>query len=414
MTGVHYEVIEDGGVCTPAGFKAASVTAGLKKSGKADMGLIACDVPTRFAAAFTQNSFAAPPVLYCREICREQARIRALVMNSGNANACTGRQGFLNTKMMATRTADLLEVEQSEVMVFSTGRIGVPLPMDIINSGIDKLADGLSDDANWEIAEAIMTTDTVPKSIAIELDIDGEKIRIGGIAKGAGMIAPQMKVEREKHATMFCFITTDARVDDGVLADTLDASLNRSFNRITVDGDTSTNDSFVVMSSELANNPPIRKGSIEAEQFQQAFDFVAGELAKWLVKDGEGVTKFVEVSVCGAQSDSDAEKAARAIGDSLLCKTAWFGADPNWGRILDAAGYAGIDIDPDRVSLRYQDIVVVRNGLDAGETEEDLAKLMKADEFRIELDLGLGTGEFTIWTCDLSYDYVKVNADYHT
>jgi glutamate N-acetyltransferase/amino-acid N-acetyltransferase len=375
--------------------------------------VLACSVPARFAGAFTQNAFAAAPVIHCREICATQDRIRALAINSGNANACTGPQGLRDTKRMADITADALNVKDSQVMVFSTGRIGVQLPMDKVEKGLQDACSDLSSDASMTLAEAIMTTDTVPKSFAISVDINGFPVTIGGTSKGAGMIEPKMRMA-EKQATMFSFITTDAVLDDGLLESTLNQSLTESFNRITIDGDTSTNDSFVAMSSELAGNMPIRRGTMEEEKFVSAFNMVAAHLAKLLVLDGEGVTRFVEVKVTGAHDDAEAETCARAIGNSLLCKTAWFGADPNWGRILDAAGYSGVDVDPSQVALYYEDVPVVKNGTDAGKSEKELAEIVQRDEFHMELNLGVGQGEFTVWTCDLSYEYVKINADYHT
>ena len=410
---INFDKIDEGGICSPLGFLAGIASAGIKASGNPDVAVLFCSAPARFSGAFTQNVFAAAPVVLCRDRCATQARIRALAVNSGNANACTGNQGLRDATRMASITADELDVAPTETMIFSTGRIGVDLPMDKVEKGLKRACANLSADNGTAFAEAIMTTDTVAKSIAVTLDVDGHKVTIGGTAKGSGMIAPKMKMAK-KQATMFCFITTDAVLSDDVLDTTLERSLDKSFNRVTIDGDVSTNDSFVAMSSGLAGNPAIRAETLEAEKFMAAFDYVAATLAKMLVLDGEGATRFVEVLVSGAKSDADAEKCARTIGESLLCKTAWFGADPNWGRVLDAAGYSGIDIDPTQVALYYEGVPVVANGIDTGKSEDELTKLMKRDEFHVELGLGLGNGEFTIWTCDLSYEYVKINADYHT
>lgn len=407
------EFIEDGGVCSPVGFRAAGVIAGLKRNKRRDLGLIVSDVPANFAAAFTSNRICASSVEYGRDLARRAEHVRAIVINSGNANACTGRQGTSDTVRMAQQVAECLDLVPDEVFVSSTGRIGVPMPMDKILAGIMTAAEGLHDGASGELAEAIMTTDTVPKHCAARIDIDGTPVTIGGVTKGAGMIAPRL-VPSERHATMLAYMTTDAVLDEGVLAQCLDESLDASFNRITIDGDMSTNDTFIVMANGLAENSPIRAGSFEAECFQTAFNKVAGELARQMVMDGEGVTRFVELRIGGARNRAEARKCAEAIANSLLCKTAWFGADPNWGRILAAAGYAGVEVNPQRISLDYNDLPIVRGGMDAGTPEEKQTQAIDQREFSIDLNLGVGDGEFTMWTNDLSYEYVKINADYHT
>ena len=288
------------------------------------------------------------------------------------------------------------------------------MPMDKVLAGIMLAAQELSVDGGAAAARAIMTTDTVPKHGA-------RPIRAGGQddhyrrhdPRGAGMIAPQL-VPAEKHATMLAYLTTDAALEPGLLQACLTASLDASFNRINIDGDTSTNDTFIALANGAADNTPIRADSFEAERFQQAFDTVAGELARQMVLDGEGVTRFVELHVSGARSRDEARRCARAIADSLLVKTAWFGADPNWGRILCAAGYCGVHLNPGSVRLDYQGVPVVRNGMDAGTPEPELVKAIDRREFRVDLDLGAGAGDYTMWTNDLSYEYVKINADYHT
>ncbi len=415
MIGHEIKAIENGGVCTPAGFMAAGVKAGLKASGNPDLAVLLCTRPAPFAAAFTQNAFAAAPVHYSRRLAAEVDTIRACVINAGNANCCTGRQGVTDAGNMAGEVADCLGLSPDEVLVFSTGRIGVMLPMDKVTEGIRMACEVLSVDGGEAAANAIMTTDTVPKSLAVEIHIDGVPIHVGGMAKGVGMIDPNLApVERGKHATMLAFITTDAKLAPGLLDTTLAGSLDHSFNRVTVDGDTSTNDSFIAMASNLADIPAIRPGTVEAELFQRAFDHVAGELAKWLVKDGEGATRFVELRVTGARTPEDAKRCAKTIANSLLCKTAWFGADPNYGRILDAAGYSGVTIEPTEVSLYFEGEPVVRGGAPVDRPEEELAQAVDVKELHIDLDLGLGDCEFTCWTCDLSYEYVKINAEYHT
>ncbi|MCH2174696.1 MAG: bifunctional glutamate N-acetyltransferase/amino-acid acetyltransferase ArgJ [Lentisphaeria bacterium] len=411
---VKYELIEGGGVCSPKGFQASGATAGIKHSGNSDMSLIYSQTPAKFAGAYTQNRFAAPPVLYSRELSSRVDHIHACITNSGNANAVTGHQGYLDAVQMANKTAEALDIEQDEVLVFSTGRIGVPLPMDKINSAIPLLVQNLSDVANKHTAEGIMTTDTEPKYMAIKVNIAGQDICIGGMAKGVGMLAPNMKTAKKKEATMLTYVTTDAAFADGVLEDVLEQSLDVSFNAITVDGDTSTNDSFVILANGEAANEPISKGSLAADQFQEAFDYLCGELAKWLITDGEGANRLVEFLVSGADTKANAQTCAKAIANSLLCKTAWFGGDPNWGRILDVAGYCGVDFDPAKVSLYFRDTAVVKGGLPVGYSDEELEPLVEGDLLSFELNLGMGQEEYRVWTCDLSYEYVKINAEYRT
>jgi glutamate N-acetyltransferase/amino-acid N-acetyltransferase len=410
-----YTIIDNGSVTTPAGFQAAGVKAGLKRSGALDMALIVSECPAAAAAAFTSNKFAAPPVLYDEERIAAGTPIRAIIVNSGNANACTGAQGLRDVHTTAEKVAELLAIQPAEVLVSSTGRIGVPMPMPTILAGVEAAAKALSEDGGLDAASAIMTTDTVRKSLAVSLEIGGRTVHIGGMTKGAGMIAPKLiRPANRKEATMLAYVTTDAAVDPGFLDACLGQSLDESFNRITIDGDTSTNDTFVVLANGRAGNPPLTAESPEAPQFIAAFNHLVGRLAKEMVLDGEGVTRFVELKVCGARNDEEARTCAETIANSALCKTAWFGADPNWGRILDAAGYAGVELNPEMVNLDYEGLPVVRGGMDAGTPEAELVKAIDRREFRIDLELGVGTGEFTIWTCDLTYEYVKINADYHT
>lgn len=407
------EIIENGNVTTPQGYRAATVTAGIKASGKPDMTLIVSDAPARFAAAFTANTMAAPPVHYCRKLCRRSDRLRAIIVNSGNANACTGRRGFQDAQHTCQQVADSLGIDLDEVFVASTGRIGQRLPMEKIQAAIPRLCEGLDPEGGAAAATAIMTTDTVPKTVAARVEIDGVPVVVGGMAKGAGMIAPKL-MPPEPHATMLAFVTSDAALEEGVIGDCLARTLPRSFNRITVDGDMSTNDTLVLTANGTAGNTPIRAGTVEADLFQRAVDEVTAHLARAMVLDGEGATKFVTVRVTGARQEVDADAVARAIANSLLCKTAWFGEDPNWGRIVDAAGYAGIELNPEVISLYYDDLAAVRAGMDAGTPEAELAAILKQPGFTVNLDLGLGDAEATIWTCDLSYDYVKINAEYTT
>ena len=407
------QVLENGSVTTPLGFTASGITAGLKKSGQPDMALLHCSQPATAAAAFTSNVFAAAPVQWDRQILAESESVRAIVINSGNANACTGERGLLDTQQMAAKAAELLKIKTCEVLVSSTGRIGVPMPMAIILPGIERAVQALSSDGGLDAAQAIMTTDTEAKHLAVSLEIGGQTVHIGGMAKGSGMIAPQMR-PCPPQATMLAYLTTDAVIEASALNACLADSLDHSFNRIIVDGDTSTNDSFVALASNLAGNPIIKKDSEDYQKFCLAFRHVAAALARHMVYDGEGVTHFVELQVLGTESDAQARRVAEAIARSPLCKTAWFGGDPNWGRILAAAGYSGVEFNPDEVDLDYGYVPVVRGGQDAGSSEDEQVQALRERDIEIRLKLGKGQGAFTIWTCDLSYEYVKINADYHT
>jgi len=403
----------EGAITAPRGYRAAGVAAGFKKSGAPDLALIVSDRPAMAAGAFTKNVFAAAPVRYDRRILAAGQPVQAVLVNSGNANACTGAQGDRDVNLSAAYTAKTLDLAPEQVLISSTGRIGVPLPMDRIRKGIDLAAKALSEDGGLDAAQAIMTTDTRPKHIAVELPIGGQTVRIGGITKGAGMIAPALRL-CPAEATMLSYISTDAAIQREALEAAVSEAIELSFNRITVDGDMSTNDTLVVMANAAAENAVIVTNTPAYEAFRQALIDVLAHLAREMVLDGEGVTRFVELTVRGALSDADARTCAEAIANSVLCKTAWFGADPNWGRILCAAGYSGIQIDPDAVSLTYGNVPIVRNGVDAGSPVEAQIQAIDRREFGIELDLGLGDGAFTVWTCDLTYEYVKINADYHT
>jgi glutamate N-acetyltransferase/amino-acid N-acetyltransferase len=410
---VNVEFVENGSVTTPAGYRASGIAAGLKRSGAADCALLVSDTPAVASAAFTANRFAAAPVTYDKAVLQSANTVRAVFINSGNANACTGNQGMADVHETARHVAQLLNIRVGQVLISSTGRIGVPMPMAKLLKGVEAAVAALSPAGGNDAAQAIMTTDTCPKSVAVRLQIEGHTVHIGGMTKGAGMIAPKL-VPHRPEATMLAYLTTDAAVTPDFLDACLHNSLDRSFNRITVDGDTSTNDTFIAMANGAAGNRPLDAQHPQAAEFANAFAQVAGRLAREMILDGEGVTRFVELKVSGALNREEARKCAEAIANSLLCKTAWFGADPNWGRILAAAGYAGVELEPGNVSLDYDGVPIVRHGADAGTPESEQAAAISKREFRIDLDLGVGDGEFTVWTCDLSYDYVKINADYHT
>ncbi len=409
---VCFDFVENGGVCSPAGFKAAGVVAGFKKSKAPDFAMIVSECDCNAAGTFTSNLFPAAPVRLCRERIRSGAKIRAVVVNSGVANACTGEEGYENACTAARETAALLKVAEENVLVSSTGRIGVQLNMATLRKGLKMSVKALSPKGGTEAAKAIMTTDTRVKQIAVTFFCGRKKVTIGGMTKGAGMIAPHMLVCRP-HATMLCYLTTDADVSRDDLTRFLAGAVDESFNRITVDNDMSTNDTCLLLANG-ASGVKVAPGTEEAEKFAEALRMVTQHLAKAMVLDGEGVTKFVSVEVRGAASEQDAKLCSKAVADSMLCKTAWFGEDPNWGRVLAAAGYSGAKFSPENVSLDYDEMPVVRHGMDAGTPEKELCKVMKRREFRIVLDLGEGVCRDFRWTSDLSHDYVTINADYHT
>jgi glutamate N-acetyltransferase/amino-acid N-acetyltransferase len=404
-------VVAEGHVCSPQGFRAAGVGAGLKASGKPDMALLVSDRPAAAAGMFTTCRFAAAPVRQCQARLAAGRPMRAVIVNSGNANACTGTPGERDALRMAELTAAALGIQPEEVFVSSTGRIGVPMPMDKVGRGIAAAAAALSADHGPAAARAIMTTDTRPKTGAVRLAIAGRDVVLGGMTKGAGMIAPRLA---PPHATMLAYLTTDAAVAPAFLQECLAGAVAETFNCITIDGDTSTNDTVLLLANGLAGNPPLTASSPEAPAFRAALHALCAHLAREIVRDGEGVTRFVTVQVDHAATAEDARRIARAVAESLLCKTAWFGGDPNWGRVLAAAGRAGVDFDPAIVDLAYDDLPVVRQGGDAGTPEADLAAIVAKPEFTVRLDLHAGDHGGHFWTNDISYEYVKINADYRT
>ena len=406
-----FKWIENGSVTSTPGFKACGVTAGLKKSGKPDMALIASDKPANVAGVFTSCVFAAAPVQVSRKHVRNTAQASAFIINSGNANACTGASGLANAEKMCAMTAAKLNIAPEAVLVSSTGRIGVQMPMDIIEKGINMAAGSLSADGGNQAAEAIMTTDTVPKACALTVELSGGTVTIGAICKGVGMIDPQMVTA--PHATMICCITTDAACSNDLLEKMLAGNADNSFNRITVDGDMSTNDTCVIFANGVSG-VDLDSSADDAEKFRAALLAVMQNLARKQVMDGEGATKFVEIKIEGAPDNASAKLCAEAIANSLLCKTAWFGCDPNWGRLVAALGYSGASFDPDKVDLFYNTKAVVLNGGDAGTPESELAEILKNREFTVKVHLNQGDGEYWVWTSDVSYDDVKINAEYHT
>ena len=406
--------IENGSITSPLGFEASGEKCGLKQGDVLDCALIYSARPMTVAAAFTANTFCAAPVVLGKRTIQNGKSVHAVFVNSGNANACTGEQGLSDATKTAGFTAQELGCDRSQVMVSSTGRIGVPLPMKKILDGIERCVKAKHADGGMAAAEAIMTTDTRPKSHAVRFTtVGGREIVVGGMAKGAGMIAPKLKPV-VPHATMLAYVTTDAVVDKSYLQFCLNRALPESFNRITVDGDTSTNDTVLLLANGAAENEIIRADSPDAQAFANAVTSVMAMLARDIVLDAEGATKFVRVIVSGAKNEDEAHRCAISIAESPLCKTAWFGGDPNWGRVLAAAGYAEVEIATDQVALDYDDVPVVRNGMDAGVPEAEQEAVLKKDEFTVRLNLATGTAETEVWTCDMSYEYIKINADYHT
>lgn len=394
-------------ITAPKGFKAAGVKAGIKKSGKEDLAVVYSTVPAAGAAVFTTNVMAAAPVIVSRRNI-EGGKIAAFVVNSGCANACTGEQGLKNAEAMAEKTAVLLDIPANEVIVASTGIIGVNLPIDKVEKGIEKAVAALSVDGHNSARHAIMTTDTFPKSVAIDFKFGDTKITIAGMAKGSGMIHPNM-------ATMLGFVTTDAAITPELLKKALTDAVNVSFNMITVDGDTSTNDMVAIMANGLAGNKLIDNPEMpEYINFSLALKELCIALAKMVARDGEGATKFLEVNVKGATSFADAKKAAMAIAKSPLVKTAFFGQDPNWGRIICAVGYSEANVIPEKTSLYIGNVKVVDGGLPLNIDEEALRTVMSEHDIVVTVDLGMGEEKATVWTCDFSYEYVKINGEYHT
>ena len=396
-----------GGITSPRGFRASGLHCGIKKT-KKDLALVVSDVPAACGATFTQNRVPAAPVVVDREQLARSPFIRALVVNSGNANACTGDRGMEDARAMISATARALRVHESEVLVSSTGVIGQFLPMQKIAQGIASAGDCLSKEGAEAAAEAIMTTDTFVKQLAVETTLNGVPVTLGGMAKGSGMIAPNM-------ATMLAFMATDAAIAPELLQKTLKRAVDRSFNRITVDGDTSTNDMAVIFANGLAGNLMLTgEADPGFTEFAEALEHLLVRLSKMIVVDGEGATKFVEITVVGAASDADAVKAAKAVANSNLVKTAINGEDANWGRILAAVGNAGIDFKPTETEIYFGDVPVLRRNYRIDFSEEEARRVLQKKEVAIRVQLNGGPGSATFWTCDLSKEYVEINANYRT
>ncbi len=395
----------EGGVSAPAGFSASGISAGLKPSGALDLALVAAEAACPAAAVFTTNKVAAAPVIVSRRHIADMTA-RAVVINSGNANACAGAQGERDAENTAAVLADALGCAATDVIVCSTGVIGVPLPTDRLLAAVPEAVASLSPDGD-AAARAIMTTDTVAKQAAVEFTCGGSTYRVGGMAKGSGMIQPNM-------ATMLAVLTTDAPLTAEACDAALRAAVNVTFNRVTVDSDTSTNDTCVLLASGAAGGEPIAPNDARLVDVIAAVKAVAETLARMIARDGEGATKLITVNVRGAANDTDAELAAFAIANSPLVKTAIFGRDANWGRVAMALGKSGCELDQTRFDITFAGIPVCSAGQAIAFDEEAAFRALSSDDVTLEADLHLGGGEATVWTCDLTYDYVRINGEYRS
>ncbi len=392
------------------GVRLGIAMAGIRKAGRPDLTVITLAEGAQVAAVFTQNRFCAAPVQVCRKHLSAGAGIRALVINTGNANAGTGDDGLARAEATCSSLAQLLGLTPGQVLPFSTGVIMESLPVDRLTAGLPAALADLAEGRWAQAAEAIMTTDTLPKAASRQVCVDGRTVTVTGISKGAGMIRPNM-------ATMLGFVATDAAVEPVLLRALVKEAADRSFNRITIDGDTSTNDSFVLIASGQAGNAPVAQfDSADGAVLRDAVIAVAEQLAQAIVRDGEGATKFITVQIDGGRSEAECRQVAYAIAHSPLVKTAFFASDPNLGRILAAVGYAGIaDLDQTLIDLYLDDVLVaVSGGRNPAYREEDGQRVMKQSEITVRVDLGRGDAQATVWTCDLSVDYVKINADYRS
>src|ERR1700730_1155183 len=392
-----------GGITAPKGFRASAVCSGIKEGSldKVDLGLVVSDFPAVAAATFTSNKIKAAPVRVSAAHLRA-SDTRAIIANSGNANACTGIAGIQNAKKMAQAVARQMGLKDRQVLVCSTGRIGRHLPIEKIEEAMPDLVAGLSANGSEDAARAIMTSDTFHKEIAVELPLHGKSVRIGGIAKGAAMVNPNM-------ATMLCLLTTDAPISKRDLQKIPSDSVEQSFNCITIDGDMSANDTAICLANGQAGIAPIEQDKEEYGRFTDGLHFVTRQLARMIVEDGEGVTKFVEVHVKGAATYQDARKAAEAVANSVLVKCAWYGEDPNWGRIMDAVGYSLAKVREEMVDIFFNGAVAVEHGMASSTPQETLKEVLGNKKFTVTIDLHLGSAEYKVFTTDLTPDYVKFN-----
>lgn len=408
---VNLNILESGTVTSPTGFRAAAVAAHVKYADRLDLAIIVSDRDCAAAGVFTQNQVAAAPVLVDKATLAEgNGRIRAIIANAGNANASTGQPGLDNARATQQIAAVNLGGDPDQVLLLSTGVIGVQLPMDRMQAGIEAAAQQLTPDGGTAVAQAIMTTDTHPKHLAVQVELPGGIVTLGGMAKGSGMIHPNM-------ATMLGVVTTDAEVAPELLQEMLGTAVNASFNRISVDGDTSTNDTVLLLANG-ASGVSISDAASQ-QQFQAALTYLCTQLAHMIVRDGEGASKFVEIQVTGTAAEADAQAIANTIATSPLVKTAFAGSDANWGRILAAAGRAGVAFDQNKAALWIgtavsDELQLVANGTPTNYQEADAAAIFAQPEFKIRLDIGAGSQTAVVWTTDLTHEYVSINADYRS
>lgn len=406
---MNLEIIK-GGVTSPKGFKSSGVSTGLRKENAKDLALIFSDKICTSCGVYTQNKVKGAPILVTKEHLKDH-KAQAVIINSGNANTCTGDKGIENAEKMCSSSGEILDLKGSDVLVASTGVIGVQLDIDTINKTIPTLVESLSKEGYIDSTKAIMTTDTVPKTAALKLQLGGKTVTIGAMTKGSGMIHPNM-------ATMLCFITTDANISSELLYKALKESVKISYNRISVDRDTSTNDMALIMANGLAENPIIEDENEDYKLFCEALKKINVHLAKMMAKDGEGATKLVECKVINASNEKDAETLGKSVISSNLVKTAMFGCDANWGRILDAMGYAGPDFNINKLQLSVESksgsIEVFKNGNPIEFSEELAAKILSENEVLILANMNSGSYTVSCWGCDLTYDYVKINGSYRS
>ncbi|WP_202081496.1 bifunctional ornithine acetyltransferase/N-acetylglutamate synthase [Caldalkalibacillus salinus] len=399
-------IIPEGSITLPKGYESGGLHCGLKFKRK-DIGWIVSHVPAQAAGVYTTNAYQAAPLQVTQESIAQEGKLQAVVVNSANANACTGPEGLEDAYAMRTLTAQQFGVPEHYAAIVSTGVIGERLDMDKVRSGIEEM-DQLAHAGVANFEKAILTTDTCTKSVAVQCEIDGQTVSIGGVAKGSGMVHPNM-------ATMLAFITTDANIEQTYLQNALKQATDHTFNRITVDGDTSTNDMVLLLANGEAGNDPLTLSHEQHEVFLQALIYVCEALAKMIARDGEGASKLIEVTVKGAQSEAEAEQIGKAVVGSSLVKTAVYGTDPNWGRIICAVGYSGqTGYNPDHVSVHIGPIEVVHEGRPTSFSEEEAKRVLEHSTVSITVDLHAGTQTATCWGCDLTYDYVRINASYRT
>ena len=406
MTTIEMKKLSSNNIVSPKGFTAAGVHCGIKKE-KKDLAILVSEVPASVAGVFTTNAVQAAPLKVTKEVVYNSQKMQAIIVNSGNANACTGKQGVADAYEMQALAATKLGIESYLVGVASTGVIGEIMNMEPVVKGVEMLNPSNDLESGMNFAQAILTTDTIMKNTTYATVIDGKEVLVSGTAKGSGMIEPNM-------ATMLGFITTDANIESDELQKALSEITNLTFNAITVDGDTSTNDTVVVLANGLAGNEPLTPAHPEWNNFYTALRLVAEDLAKAIARDGEGATKLIEVEVDGAISDEEARKIAKTVVGSPLVKTAVFGCDANWGRIIAAVGYSGATVDPEKITIKIGGATMVEKGEPIKFSEEELIEILKQSDVKIYVSLEVGEGHGYAWGCDLTYDYVQINASYRS